>query len=69
MYAFVVMVLIDASPHFVIMERGLTRSACEELAARPDSGLRLDGKPARGEGRCIPEDELPEADLGPDGPA
>ncbi|MGE0025018.1 MAG: hypothetical protein AB7S70_15460 [Hyphomicrobium sp.] len=69
MYAFVVMVLLNGTPHFVIMERGLTHSACEELAARPDSGLRIDGKPAGGEGRCIAEDKLPEIDLGADGPA
>jgi hypothetical protein len=69
MYAFVVMVLLNGTPQFFIMERGLSASACEEMAHRPDSGLRLDGQPVSGESHCVPEDELPQDDLQPDAPA
>jgi hypothetical protein len=69
MYAFVVMVLLNGVPQLIIMERGLSAAACEELAHRPDNGLRIDGKPITGEGRCVSEDELPEADLRSDDPA
>lgn len=69
MYAFVVMVLLNGAPQFFIMERGLSADACEELAHRPDSGLRIDGQPVSGEGRCVPEDELPGDDLESEEPA
>jgi hypothetical protein len=62
MYAFVVMVVLNGTPQFFVMERGLTASACQEVSARPDNGLRIDGKSVPGGGRCIPEDELPDAD-------
>ena len=52
----------NGEPQFFIMERGLTESACEEMAHRPDNGLRIDGQPVSGEGRCIPEDDLPEGE-------
>ncbi len=68
MYAFVVMVLLNGVPQFFILERGLTAAACEELTHRPDSGLRIDGQPVSGEGRCVPEDELPEDAPHPDDP-
>jgi len=69
MYAFVVMVLLNGTPQFFIMERGLSASACEELVHRPDSGLRIEGRPVSGEGRCVPEDELPADDIEqPDSP-
>lgn len=69
MYAFVVMVLLNGAPQFFIMERGLSASACEELVHRPDSGLRIEGQPVSGEGRCVPEDELPADDIEqPDSP-
>ncbi|WP_295558821.1 hypothetical protein [uncultured Hyphomicrobium sp.] len=63
MYAFVVMVVLNGAPQFFILERGLTASACEEMSARPDNGLRIDGAPVAGESRCIPEGDLPEDDL------
>lgn len=63
MYAFVVMVLLNGTPQFFIMERGLSEAACEALTRHPDSGLRIDGKPVSGEGRCVPEDELPADDI------
>lgn len=59
MYAFVVMVLINGSPQFFIMERGLSASQCETMVAHPDNGLRIDGQPITGEGRCVPESDLP----------
>jgi hypothetical protein len=62
MYAFVVMVLLNGSPQVFIMERGLTIAQCLEMTRRPDSGLRIDGRPVRGEGRCIKEEDLPEQD-------
>jgi hypothetical protein len=69
MYAFVVMVVLNGAPQFFILERGLSAAACEEMTHRPDSGLRIDGQPVSGEGRCIPEDALPEDILHPDDPA
>lgn len=63
MYALVVMVVLNGTPQFFIMERGLTASACQEKSARDDSGLRIDGKPVPGENRCIPEDELPKTEM------
>lgn len=65
MYAFVVIVLLNGAPHTFILERGLTAAACQEMLDRPDSGLRIDGAPVAGEGRCIPESELPEGDPPP----
>jgi hypothetical protein len=59
MYAFVVIAILNGAPQFIIMDRGLTAAACQELAARPDNGLRIDGKTVPGEGRCIPESRLP----------
>jgi len=59
MYAFVIVALLNGAPQFIIMDRGLTPAACQELSKRPDSGLRIDGKPVPGEGRCIPESKLP----------
>ena len=61
MYAFVVMIVLGGSPQFFIMERGLSETACEELARHPDSGLLIDGKPVTGEGRCVREEDLPAA--------
>lgn len=62
MYAFVVMILLNGVPQLIIMERGLTEAACLEMAAQPDTGLRIDGQQASGEGRCVPEDSLPSED-------
>lgn len=62
MYAFVVMVVLNGAPQFFIMERGLSQSACEEMTHRPDNGLRIDGAPVSGEGRCVPEGDLPPAE-------
>lgn len=59
MYAFVVLVLLNGSPQMFIMERGLTAEACQEMLLSPDSGLRIDGAPVAGEGRCVPESSLP----------
>lgn len=63
MYAFVVMIVLNGTPQLFIMERGLTASECLEMSARPDNGLRIDGAPVAGEGRCIPENDLPKDDL------
>lgn len=62
MYAFVVMVVLNGAPQFFILERGLTASACQEMSARPESGLLVDGVPISGQGRCISESDLPEGD-------
>ncbi|MCC7252929.1 hypothetical protein [Hyphomicrobium sp.] len=63
MYAFVVMIMLNGTPQYFIMERGLSAAECRDLAARPDSGLRIDGRPVSGENRCIPEAELPEPEV------
>lgn len=62
MYAFVVLVMLNGSPQLFIMERGLTEQACQEMLAHPDNGLRIDGTPVTGEGRCVLESTLPLSD-------
>lgn len=59
MYAFVIMVMLNGTPHYIIMDRGLSAAQCQEMAERPDSGLRIEGKKADGAGRCIPEEKVP----------
>lgn len=60
MYAFVVMVLLNGAPQFVILERGLSASECQAMSERPDSGLSIDGQPVAGIGRCVLEEEIPD---------
>lgn len=61
MYAYVVMIVLGGSPQFFIMERGLSETACQEMTQHPESGLEIDGKSVTGEGRCVPEEDLPAA--------
>jgi hypothetical protein len=63
MYAFVVMIVLNGTPHSFIMERGLTAAECRAVAARPDSGIRIDGQPVASEGRCILEADLAKGEL------